>query len=117
MLRPSPGTSTAVFIMLDVRCFPDQLKTCWSTKLKEMIPSNGQSLINNAALCRKVRSYTSPFVTCPRMICGDQDLSGMDHEGFTAFGGEFENAGQRDHILRNGVIVPVEGGMRRPGQR
>jgi malate dehydrogenase (quinone) len=61
MLGASPGASTAVFIMLEVleRCFPDQLKTGWSTKLKEMIPSYGQSLINDAALTRKVRSRTA----------------------------------------------------------
>jgi malate dehydrogenase (quinone) len=61
MLGASPGASTAVFVMLSVleRCFPDQLKTRWSTKLKEMIPSYGQSLINDAALTRKVRSYTA----------------------------------------------------------
>jgi malate dehydrogenase (quinone) len=61
MLGASPGASTAVFIMLEVieRRFPDQLKTGWSTKLKEMIPSYGQSLINDAALTRKVRSYTA----------------------------------------------------------
>jgi malate dehydrogenase (quinone) len=61
MLGASPGASTAVFIMLNIieRCFPDQLKTGWSTKLKEMIPSYGQSLINDAALTRKVRSYTA----------------------------------------------------------
>jgi malate dehydrogenase (quinone) len=61
MLGASPGASTAVFIMLNVieRCFPDQLKTGWSAKLKEMIPSYGQSLINDAALTRKVRSYTA----------------------------------------------------------
>jgi malate dehydrogenase (quinone) len=61
MLGASPGASTAVFVMLNVieRCFPDQFKAGWSTKLKEMIPSYGQSLINDAALTRKVRSYTA----------------------------------------------------------
>jgi malate dehydrogenase (quinone) len=64
MLGASPGASTAVFIMLDVieRCFPDQLKAGWSTKLKEMIPSYGQSLINDAALTRKVRSHTAEIL-------------------------------------------------------
>jgi malate dehydrogenase (quinone) len=35
------------------------LKTGWSAKMKEMIPSYGQSLINDPALTRKVRSYTA----------------------------------------------------------
>lgn len=61
MLGASPGASTAVFIMLNVieRCFPDQLKAGWAVKLKEMIPSYGISLINDAALTRKVRSRTA----------------------------------------------------------
>jgi malate dehydrogenase (quinone) len=64
MLGASPGASTAVFIMLNVieRCFPDQLKSGWSTRLKEMIPSYGQSLINDAALTRRVRSYTAELL-------------------------------------------------------
>jgi malate dehydrogenase (quinone) len=64
MLGASPGASTAVFIMLNVieRCFPDQLKSGWSTRLKEMIPSYGQSLINDAALTRRVRSHTAELL-------------------------------------------------------
>jgi malate dehydrogenase (quinone) len=62
MLGASPGASTAVSIMVNVieRCFPDELKNRgWSAKLKEMIPSYGQSLIENAALCQQVRAETA----------------------------------------------------------
>ena len=61
MLGASPGASTAVWIMVEVikRCFPEKLKNGWSAKLKELIPSYGQSLIENAALCRKVRAETA----------------------------------------------------------
>ncbi len=62
MLGASPGASTAVWIMLEVirRCFAEKLKDgSWSAKLKEMIPSYGQSLIENAALCRQVRAETA----------------------------------------------------------
>jgi malate dehydrogenase (quinone) len=62
MLGASPGASTAVSIMVNVieRCFPDELKNGgWSAKLKEMIPSYGQSLIENAALCQQVRAQTA----------------------------------------------------------
>jgi malate dehydrogenase (quinone) len=62
MLGASPGASTAVWIMLEVieRCFAEKLKDGgWSVKLKEMIPSYGQSLIENAALCREVRAETA----------------------------------------------------------
>jgi len=62
MLGASPGASTAVWIMIQVieRCFAEQLKNGrWSVKLKEMIPSYGQSLINNAALCQRVRAETA----------------------------------------------------------
>jgi malate dehydrogenase (quinone) len=62
MLGASPGASTAVWIMLEVikRCFPHKLETAgWSAKLKDMIPSYGQSLVENAALCRQVRAETA----------------------------------------------------------
>jgi malate dehydrogenase (quinone) len=61
LLGASPGASTAVWIMLEVvkRCFPEKLKNGWSATLKEMIPSYGQSLIENSALCRQVRAETA----------------------------------------------------------
>ena len=65
MLGASPGASTAVWIMLEVieRCFPEKLKEGgWLAKLKEMIPSYGQSLIENAALCRQVRAETAAIL-------------------------------------------------------
>ena len=65
MLGASPGASTAVWIMLQVieRNFPETLKTDrWLAKLKEMIPSYGQSLIENAALCQRVRAETADIL-------------------------------------------------------
>jgi malate dehydrogenase (quinone) len=62
MLGASPGASTAVWIMLEVikLCFPEELKAGgWAAKLKEMIPSFGQNLAENAALCQQVRVETA----------------------------------------------------------
>ena len=62
MLGASPGASTAVWIMLQVieRCFAEHLKDGgWRAKLKELIPPYGQSLAENAALCRRVRAETA----------------------------------------------------------
>jgi malate dehydrogenase (quinone) len=62
MLGASPGASTAVWIMVHVieRCFGENLKNGgWLVKLKELIPSYGQSLIENAALCQQVRAATA----------------------------------------------------------
>lgn len=61
MLGASPGASTAVAIMLEVlqRAFPDNVKGPWHAKLVEMIPSYGQSLIDNPALCKQVRSESA----------------------------------------------------------
>jgi malate dehydrogenase (quinone) len=62
MLGASPGASTAVWIMIQVieRCFAEKLKEGgWSAKLQEMIPSYGQSLVENAALCQQVRAETA----------------------------------------------------------
>lgn len=62
MLGASPGASTAVWIMLQVieRCFGEKLKSAGrSARLKEIIPSYGQSLAENPALCRQVRADTA----------------------------------------------------------
>jgi malate dehydrogenase (quinone) len=62
MLGASPGASTAVWIMLQVieRCFRDNLTNKgWANKLKELIPSYGQSLIENPALVQGIRAETA----------------------------------------------------------
>ena len=61
LLGASPGASTAVSIMLDLlkRCFPEQEKSAeWQEKLKEMIPSYGQSLNANEWLLDNVREHS-----------------------------------------------------------
>jgi malate dehydrogenase (quinone) len=62
MLGASPGASTAVWIMIQVieRCFAEKLNHGgWCAKLKELIPSYGQSLAENPALCQQVRAETA----------------------------------------------------------
>ena len=62
LLGASPGASTSVSIMLGVlkQCFPTFLKTeKWQQIIKEMIPTYGQSLIENAELCRETRKRTT----------------------------------------------------------
>ena len=62
LLGASPGASTAVAIMLNVimQCFADELeRDGWTAKLKAMIPSYGESLIDDAALTRRVRAETA----------------------------------------------------------
>jgi len=62
LLGASPGASTSVSIMLDVLkiCFPDKLNSDdWKKKIKEMIPSYGQSLIQDGALMHETRNKTS----------------------------------------------------------
>jgi malate dehydrogenase (quinone) len=62
MLGASPGASTAVAIMLDVikRCFSAKLKDGgWNAKLVGLIPSFGQSLIDNPALTQRVRAESA----------------------------------------------------------
>lgn len=61
LLGASPGASTAVHAMVDVieKCFADRLENDgWKAKLKEMIPSYGESLIDDAELLHKVRAQT-----------------------------------------------------------
>ena len=61
LLGASPGASTAVSIMLELLedCFPDRMKTLpWQTRLKEIIPSHGESLAQDAQLHDRITSWT-----------------------------------------------------------
>ena len=61
LLGASPGASTAVNTMINIveRCFPERLATDeWQQKLKEMVPSYGESLKDNDELMKRVRQYT-----------------------------------------------------------
>ncbi|GAB4074635.1 malate:quinone oxidoreductase [Barrientosiimonas marina] len=60
LLGESPGASTSVSIALDVikTCFPEYLEE-WETKIKEMIPSYGESLAENPELFHKVHHSSS----------------------------------------------------------
>ncbi|MDZ4727416.1 MAG: malate:quinone oxidoreductase [Leptospira sp.] len=62
LLGASPGASTSVSIMLEVLsdCFKEKmLSNEWQTKLKKMIPSFGESFIDNENLCLKSREMTA----------------------------------------------------------
>lgn len=62
LLGASPGASTAASVMIDLieRCFADEIHNDgWGTRLKDIIPSYGQSLIDDAELCRRVRAHTA----------------------------------------------------------
>ena len=60
LLGASPGASTAVSIMLDLleRSFPGRMEE-WKPKLREMIPSYGQSLLKNETLFNGITLATS----------------------------------------------------------
>ena len=65
LLGASPGASTAVSIMLDIieRCFGDKVATPeWQARLKEMIPSYGQSLAKDGALAQATRERTAAIL-------------------------------------------------------
>ena len=61
LLGASPGASTATSIMLSLieKCFKNE---DWTEKLKEMIPSYGQSLNDNKELCEEVRKNSSKIL-------------------------------------------------------
>jgi malate dehydrogenase (quinone) len=61
LLGASPGASVSVDAMMQVieKCFAVQLATeQWQQKIKQMIPSYGESLINNKELSEKIHEYT-----------------------------------------------------------
>src|SRR5690606_30051872 len=60
LLGASPGASTAVSVMLKVinQCFPGEMKA-WEPKIKEMIPSYGENLVENTELLKEVHETTT----------------------------------------------------------
>ncbi|PRB84078.1 malate dehydrogenase (quinone) [Pseudomonas sp. MYb185] len=61
LLGASPGASTAVQAMIDVleRCFGERMATPqWQSRMKDLVPSYGQSLVDDAELLRTVRERT-----------------------------------------------------------
>lgn len=65
LLGASPGASTAVNAMLCVleNCFEDEFSSDkWHSKLKEMIPSHGENLLENDDLFRTVRAQNNKIL-------------------------------------------------------
>jgi len=65
LMGASPGASTAAFIALNVlkKCFPDRLTdSAWLPKLKEIIPTFGINLIEDAKACDRIRAETAPVL-------------------------------------------------------
>ncbi len=61
LLGASPGASTAAQTMVNIieTCFADRMHSeAWQQKMKQMVPSYGQSLIENPELTEKVRQRT-----------------------------------------------------------
>lgn len=61
LLGASPGASTSVAIMIQLlkKCFPERAKSSeYKNKLREMIPSWGQSLNDNPELCAQIREHS-----------------------------------------------------------
>ena len=70
LLGASPGASTAAWIMLRIvdMCFKTE-----PAKLREIVPSYGESLIDNPELCRRVRADTAA-------VLGLHDIDRSVHE-------------------------------------
>lgn len=60
LLGASPGASTCVHVMLEVleKCFPQHMKD-WESKIKEMIPSYGVSLVENPEFFQEILASTA----------------------------------------------------------
>ena len=60
LLGASPGASVSVSVMLDVleRMAPDEFPT-WTKSIKELIPTFGKDLNENAALAKKTMKQTA----------------------------------------------------------
>ncbi|WP_430461165.1 malate dehydrogenase (quinone) [Thalassolituus sp. LLYu03] len=60
LLGASPGASVAAQAMIEVieRCFKDRMDGGWNARLKELVPSYGESLVNDADLLGRIRPNT-----------------------------------------------------------
>lgn len=61
LLGASPGASVSASVMLNVlgQCFKDRMQSAdWQNKLKQMIPSYGQSLATNPELYHHIKEWT-----------------------------------------------------------
>lgn len=69
LLGGSPGASTSVSDMLAVlkQCFPRQFKE-WRPKLREMMPSCGENLLNNPELLADIHSATTQTLQLDKKI-------------------------------------------------
>ena len=65
LLGASPGASTAAFIAISVlqKCFAGELtEGAWLPKLKQIIPTYGIDLTQDADACRQIRADTAPVL-------------------------------------------------------
>ena len=65
LLGASPGASTAAAVMLSIlpKCFKKESQSeKWKNKLKEMVPSFGQSLSQNEKLLQESRERTASIL-------------------------------------------------------
>lgn len=60
LLGASPGASVAAQAMIEVleRCFRARLDAGWNARLKELVPSYGESLVDDAGLLGRIRQNT-----------------------------------------------------------
>ncbi|WP_420589919.1 malate dehydrogenase (quinone) [Bacterioplanoides sp.] len=60
LLGASPGASVAAQAMIEVleKCFTEQMESGWAERLKELIPSYGESLVDDGELLANVREKT-----------------------------------------------------------
>jgi len=71
LLGASPGASTSVSIMIKLlqKCFPQQINTSkWAEKLKELIPSYGKSIANDAQLAAETRKRSSEVLGLRQLV-------------------------------------------------
>jgi malate dehydrogenase (quinone) len=73
LLGASPGASTAVSVMIEVikKCFPQHIEA-WESKIKEMIPSYGLSLLESPELIRKIHTSTAQTLGLTELEKADQ---------------------------------------------
>lgn len=79
LLGASPGASVAAQAMIEVleRCFRMRMDGGWKSKLKALVPSYGESLVDNAHLLQDIRRHT--LTTLGLQAVAGKETSGETH--------------------------------------
>jgi hypothetical protein len=110
LLGASPGASTSPPIMLELlaKAFPQQMADGWQQRLKEIVPSYGQSINSSAALTNQIRGLTSTWQATARSRQAGGNAQRQSRTASTVSSTQLQNF-QAGHRKMVGLLHIVRG--------